>query len=192
MIAVVDFGSGNTRSVLRALGRVGADARLATRPEELAGVERVVFPGVGAAGSAVRSLQDSGLWDGVIEAARRKTPLLGICLGAQLLLDGSDEDGAPGLGLVAGRCRAFPAPDAGGPRVVPHIGWNAVELRGGHAADAYIDGILERDTPIFQFIKFALDLIHRTIAFRQGPPPTCHRDDNAHQFSKCQLGDDGR
>jgi len=137
VIAVVDFGSGNTRSVLRALGRVGADARLATRPEELAGVERVVFPGVGAAGSAVRSLQDSGLWDVVIEAARRNTPLLGICLGAQLLLDGSDEDGAPGLGLVAGRCRAFPAPEAGGPRVVPHIGWNAVELRGGHAADAY-------------------------------------------------------
>jgi glutamine amidotransferase len=53
------------------------------------------------------------------------------------MLDGSEEDAAPGLGLIAGRCRAFPGPDAGGPRIVPHVGWNAVELCDGHQADAY-------------------------------------------------------
>ena len=137
MIAVVDFGSGNTRSVLRALARVGADARLASRPDDLAGAERLVFPGVGAAGSAVTALRTSGLWDAVADAVRAGTPLLGICLGAQLMLDGSDEDDAPGLGLLAGHCRAFPLPGAGGPRIVPHVGWNAVDLAGGGRADAY-------------------------------------------------------
>ena len=137
MIGVVDFGSGNTRSVLRALTAVGAPARLMTRPEELPLAERLVLPGVGAAGSAVRALQASGLWDGVAEAASDGTPLLGICLGAQLMLGGSDEDDAPGLGLLPGRCRAFPAQADGGPRIVPHIGWNAVDLREDHRADAY-------------------------------------------------------
>lgn len=137
MIGVVDFGSGNTRSVLRALDAVGADAVLARQPADLADAERLVLPGVGAAGSAVRQLRSSGLWEAVIGAASAGTPMLGICLGAQLMLDGSDEDGADGMGLLAGRCRAFPAVADGGPRVVPHIGWNVVELAGGQRVDAY-------------------------------------------------------
>jgi len=137
LIAIVDFGSGNTRSVLRAFERIGSDARLVSGPGALGGAERLVLPGVGAAGSAVRSLKASGLWDAVAERARAGTPLLGICLGAQLLLDGSDEDDAPGLGLLRGRCRAFPAPENGGPRIVPHVGWNAVDLAAGERADAY-------------------------------------------------------
>ena len=96
-----------------------------------------MLPGVGAAGSAVTALRESGLWEAVGEGARDGTPLLGICLGAQLMLEGSDEDDAPGLGLLGGRCRAFPTPAAGGPRIVPHVGWNAVELNGGRRADAY-------------------------------------------------------
>jgi glutamine amidotransferase len=137
MIGVVDFGSGNTRSVLRALTAVGAGARLVRRPDELPECERLVLPGVGAAGSAARALADAGLWEPVGSLARDGTPLLGICLGAQLMLDGSDEDDAPGLGLLAGRCRAFPSPSRGGPRIVPHIGWNAIELPGDRRADAY-------------------------------------------------------
>lgn len=137
MIGVVDFGSGNTRSVLRALTAVGTDATLVCDPAQLAGFERLVLPGVGAAGSATAVLRQTGLWDAVGARARDGVPLLGICLGAQLLLDGSDEDDAPGLGLIAGRCRAFPAAAAGGPRIVPHVGWNAVELAGGRRADAY-------------------------------------------------------
>ncbi len=137
MIAVVDFGSGNTRSVLRALEAVGADAALARDPAQLTDAERVVFPGVGAAGSAVAALRESGLWEAVAERARAGTPTLGICLGAQLMLDGSDEDDAPGLGIIAGRCRAFPSVADGGPRIVPHVGWNSVDLASGQRADAY-------------------------------------------------------
>ena len=137
MIGVVDFGAGNTRSVLRALVAVGAPAILMRRPEELRRAERLVLPGVGAAGSAVRALEAAGLWDGLGAAVLDGRPLLGICLGAQLMLGGSDEDDAPGLGLLPGRCRAFPAEADGGPRIVPHVGWNAVELPDGRRADAY-------------------------------------------------------
>jgi glutamine amidotransferase len=135
MIGVIDFGAGNTRSVRRALAAVGAPAELVRRPGELRRAERLILPGVGAAGSAVRALRSGELWDEIRVVAMEGRPLLGICLGAQLMLDGSDEDQAPGLGLLPGRCRAFPA--VGGPRIVPHIGWNAVELAGGRRADAY-------------------------------------------------------
>ena len=137
MIAVVDYGAGNTRSVLRALAAVGADASLVATAEGLGAADRLVVPGVGAAPSAVQALMAHGLWEAVREWGVAGRPLLGVCLGAQLLLDGSDEGDAPGLGLVAGRCRAFPAPDAGGPRQVPHIGWNEVRLASGAAFDAY-------------------------------------------------------
>ena len=137
MIGVVDFGAGNTRSVLRAVARAGADAVLVRGPGDLARADRLILPGVGAAGSAVQALQASGLWDGVRQRASAGTPLLGICLGAQLMLEASEEDDAPGLGLLRGRCRAFPAPSDGGPRIVPHIGWNTVELRRGAPVDAY-------------------------------------------------------
>ena len=136
MIAVIDFGSGNTRSVLRALEAVGAEARLVASPEGVGAADRLVLPGVGAAPSAVEQLMARGLWEPVRDWGAAERPLLGLCLGAQLLLEGSDEGDAPGLGLVAGRCRAFPSADQGGPRQVPHIGWN--EIRTANATfDAY-------------------------------------------------------
>ena len=136
MIVVVDYGAGNTRSVLRALEAVGAEARLVSTPEALDAGDRVVVPGVGAAPSAVEALAAHGLWEPIRRWGASGRPLLGVCLGAQLLLDGSDEGDAPGLGLVPGRCRAFPAPADGGPRQVPHIGWNSVRTSGG-SFDAY-------------------------------------------------------
>ena len=136
MIAVVDFGAGNTRSVLRALEAVGAEARLVSSAEGLGDVERVVLPGVGAAPSAVAALLSRGLWEPLRAWGAEGRPLLGLCLGAQLLLAGSDEGDAPGLGLIPGRCRAFPPQDAGGPRQVPHTGWNEVRTRSA-AFDAY-------------------------------------------------------
>ena len=136
MIGVVDFGSGNTRSVLRALEAVGADAALVGTPEAITAADRLVLPGVGAAPSAVGALTARGLWEAVREWGVAGHPLLGVCLGAQLLLEGSDEGDAPGLGLVRGRCRAFPDASAGGPSRVPHIGWNEVRTERG-AFDAY-------------------------------------------------------
>lgn len=136
MIAVIDFGSGNTRSVLRALEAVGADTALVTTRHGLEAADRVVLPGVGAAPSAVEALAARGLWDAVRGWGAAGRPLLGVCLGAQLLLEGSDEGDAPGLGLLRGRCRAFPPPAAGGPSRVPHIGWNEVRTERG-AFDAY-------------------------------------------------------
>jgi glutamine amidotransferase len=136
-VAVVDYGAGNTRSVLRALAAVGADATLVATPEALSAADRVVVPGVGAAPSAVEALADRGLWEPIRDWGAAGRPLLGVCLGAQLLLEGSDEGDAPGLALVGGRCRAFPPAGAGGPRQVPHIGWNAVELSTGGSFDAY-------------------------------------------------------
>ena len=137
MIAIVDYGAGNTRSVLRAFAAVGVDARLVAGAEAMGAAERVVVPGVGAAPSAVDALMANGLWEPVRAWGRAGRPLLGVCLGAQLLLDGSDEGDAPGLGLVHGRCRAFPAPDLGGPRQVPHTGWSEVRPRHGGRFDAY-------------------------------------------------------
>jgi imidazole glycerol-phosphate synthase subunit HisH len=136
VIAIVDFGSGNTRSVLRGLAAVGADARLVATGEGIGAAERLVLPGVGAAPSAVEQLMARGLWEPLRTWGRDGRPLLGLCLGAQLLLDGSEEGDAPGLGLVSGRCRAFPAIADGGPRQVPHIGWNEVRTTAG-AFDAY-------------------------------------------------------
>ena len=136
MIAVVDFGSGNTRSVLRALDSIGAEARLVATPEGMGAADRLVLPGVGAAPSAVEELMSRGLWEPVRRWGSAERPLLGLCLGAQLLLDGSDEGDAPGLGLVSGRSRAFPPVAEGGPRQVPHTGWNEVRTASG-AFDAY-------------------------------------------------------
>jgi imidazole glycerol phosphate synthase glutamine amidotransferase subunit len=136
VIAVVDFGAGNTRSVLRALEAVGADARLVRTPDGLIDADRLVLPGVGAAGSAMAALRRQDLVGPMQEWVAAGRPFLGICLGAQLLLDVSEEDDASGLGLIAGMSRRFPAPAAGGPMRVPHIGWNRVELAGGRF-DAY-------------------------------------------------------
>ena len=136
MIAVVDFGAGNTRSVLRALEAIGVHARLVATPEGIGAADRIVLPGVGAAPSAVSALMTRGLWEPVRAWGVDERPLLGLCLGAQLLLNGSDEGDAPGLELIDGRSRAFPSAADGGPRQVPHIGWNEVRTASG-AFDAY-------------------------------------------------------
>lgn len=137
MIVVVDFGAGNTRSVLRALDSVGFAPRLARSPDELEGATRLVLPGVGAAPSAVDALRRRGLWEPLRAWGAAGRPLLGICLGAQLMLDESEEGPAEGLALIGGVCRAFPPADAGGPQIVPHIGWNEVALRSGERLEAY-------------------------------------------------------
>lgn len=122
MIAVLDYGIGNLRSAEKALQRVGADARLVTDPDIAVSADGVVLPGVGAFGACAGALRRSGLDDVVREAVRRDVPLLGICIGFQLLFEGSDEDpGADGLAICAGRVRALPATER-----LPQMQWNIV------------------------------------------------------------------
>jgi glutamine amidotransferase len=121
MIALIDYGIGNLRSVEKALAAVGADVRLTTDPAEILAADKVVLPGVGAFGDGMAGLHARGLIDVLKTIVVRETPLLGICLGMQLLFEGSDELGRfAGLGFLPGRVRRFPAGDL----KVPQTGWN--------------------------------------------------------------------
>ncbi len=136
MIAIVDYGAGNLTSVRNAFAALGAETVTTRDPAVVAAAERVVFPGVGAAGSAMANLSSSGLLEPVRAAAMSGRPFLGICLGMQILFSHSDEDGGVDcLGVFGGRVRRFP--DVPGFKV-PEIGWNAVEgLREGAAPECY-------------------------------------------------------
>jgi glutamine amidotransferase len=134
-IAVVDYGMGNLRSVAKALECVadGKPVVVTADPEVLAAAERIVVPGQGAMPDCMRELNERGLRQAVIDAAARK-PFLGICIGQQMLFDHSEEGDVPGLGILRGQVRRFPAdkmhlPD-GQKLKVPHMGWN--EVRQAH------------------------------------------------------------
>ena len=123
-VALVDYGMGNRRSVEKALEHVGATVARTADPEEIRAADAVVVPGVGAFPEAMRRLQASGLDEVIKERAEGGTPVLGICLGMQLLFERSVEhEGAQGLGLLPGEVTALEAPK------VPHIGWNRVAMR---------------------------------------------------------------
>jgi imidazole glycerol-phosphate synthase subunit HisH len=127
-IAVVDYGAGNLVSIEQGLTFVGAEVTIARRPDDLDGAEAVVVPGVGAAAPAMRRLARAGLVDPLLRWIALGRPYLGICLGLQLLFDGSDEDGAATFGVIRGRTVLLEnAP------TLPHIGWNQVELRREHS-----------------------------------------------------------
>ncbi len=133
-VAVVDYGMGNLRSVSQAVAHVAHDADdvsvvVTSNPEEVWAAERVVLPGQGAMRDCMRELNDSGLKEAVLHAAANK-PLMGVCVGMQMLLDHSEEQDTPGLGLIAGRVRRFGLegrrqPD-GSRYKVPQMGWNRV------------------------------------------------------------------
>ncbi len=124
-IAVVDYGMGNRRSVQKALEHVGASAAIARDHRELHAAEALVVPGVGAFPLAMANLRELGLAELIRERAQQGTPILGICLGMQLLFERSEELGSTeGLGLIAGEVSWL---DTGGLRI-PHIGWNEVRF----------------------------------------------------------------
>lgn len=129
-VTVVDYGVGNLLSVRRGLERCGASVAVTADPDKIYSARKVVLPGVGAFSNGMAELQRTGLDTIVQSLAARGVPLLGICLGMQLLLDESEEFGkTAGLGLVPGRVVPVPALSTGGlPQKVPHIGWSPLAL----------------------------------------------------------------
>ncbi len=130
MIAILDYDAGNLHSVLRGCEHVGARARILSDRNGLARADRLIIPGVGRAGSAVRAFQTRG-FDGLLhDALRAGTPILGICVGAQIILERSTEDQVRCLGLIPGESRSFQplSPDL----KVPHMGWNQVDIIRSH------------------------------------------------------------
>jgi len=132
-VAVVDYGMGNLRSVSQAVAHVARDSDVrvivTANPEEVFAADRVVLPGQGAMRDCMRELRDSGLRDAVLHAAAHK-PLFGVCVGMQMLLDHSEEQDTPGLGLIPGRVKRFQLADRlqpdGSRYKVPQMGWNRV------------------------------------------------------------------
>ncbi|MFY7863252.1 imidazole glycerol phosphate synthase subunit HisH [Roseateles sp.] len=138
-VAVVDYGMGNLRSVSQAVLHVaqdsGMDVVITANPDEVYAAERVVLPGQGAMRDCMRELRDSGLQEAVLHAAANK-PLMGVCVGMQMLLDHSEEQDTPGLGLIPGRVKRFQLegqiqPD-GSRYKVPQMGWNRVKQSLAH------------------------------------------------------------
>lgn len=135
VVTVLAYGAGNTASVQFALERLGATVRLTDSPAEVAEAERLILPGVGAAGYAMERLETLGLVEPIRAFSR---PLLGVCLGQQLLFERSQEGGVDLLGLIPGEVRAIePAPD----RTVPHMGWSRLtRTRDDPLTDGVADG----------------------------------------------------
>jgi glutamine amidotransferase len=126
-VAVLDYGLGNLRSVARALERAGARAVVSGDPEEVLRADALVLPGVGAFDACMATVRATGLEDAVREAAARRVPVFGVCLGMQVLFEGSEEGTAPGLGLLPGWVRRLRASVK-----VPHMGWNEVRWTADH------------------------------------------------------------
>lgn len=129
MLAIVDYAAGNQTSVARALKHLSIDCVITGQAEELAKADGIIFPGVGAAGQAMAHLRVTGLDMELKAAAARSQPLLGICLGCQILLESSEEDNTATLGIVPGCSRRFASnmrEEDGSPAPVPHMGWNGI------------------------------------------------------------------
>ncbi len=145
MIAIVDYKAGNLRSVELAVGKVGFACTVTHSREEILGSERIIFPGVGAAGKATADLAHLGLDEVLRYAFEARKPILGICLGAQIVLERSEENNAQCLALIEGSVKLFPQPlfSEDNERLkIPHMGWNGLHLRKKHPV---LEGIVPAD-----------------------------------------------
>ena len=127
MLVIIDYQAGNLRSVQRACQKVGMDADISSDPDYVRKADRIIFPGVGAAGSAMRSLRKNGVDEALKDVLREGKPVFGICLGLQISLEHSEENNQETLGIVPGRVRRFHL--ANRSLKVPHMGWNSVEIK---------------------------------------------------------------
>ena len=139
-LVVVDYESGNLRSVSRALESCGISPLVTGEPSELKDAGAAVLPGVGSGPAAMKALRQRGFVEPLRDFAASGRPFLGICLGLQLLLDWTDEEGgAPCLGIVPGTVRRLPESNGGPSLKIPHMGWNSVTLKCQHTAFSGID-----------------------------------------------------
>lgn len=173
-VAVIDYGMGNLLSVRRGLEHCGAVVNVTADPEAILAASRVVLPGVGAFADGMAELNRSGLDTVVREVAERGTPLLGICLGMQMLLDESQEFGVTkGLGLIPGEVVAIPSMgNDGRVQKIPHIGWNALVLPEGR--DGWENSLL-RDVKVGEAVYF----VHSFMASPRNP---------SHRVADCLYG----
>lgn len=142
MIAIVDYGAGNLTSVARAVSFLGFTPKVTADPDEIGTADRIIFPGVGAAGSAMAGMADKGIDFAMKKAFKKGTPMLGICVGCQIIMEKSQENDALCLGLIPGEVKAFPRKmktEEGWALKVPHMGWNGLDI--------------VQDHPLFQGIK---------------------------------------
>lgn len=138
MIAIIDYGRGNLYSVEKAFAQLGAEIIVTSDADRIASADKVVLPGVGAFGDCMENLHSYGLVEVIRHVVLRGTPFLGICLGLQLLFEGSEEDpGIYGLGIIPGMVKKIQAPGL----KIPHMGWNSLERR---AASPLLDGLPEK------------------------------------------------
>ncbi len=173
-VTVIDYGVGNLLSVSRALEHCGAKVTVTSDPRSILASGRVVLPGVGAFADGMRALQDKGLDAIVRQVAAAGTPLLGICLGMQMLLDKSEEFGiTDGLGLIPGHVVKIPAMTTkGAPLKIPHIGWNDLVLP--VQRDSWQGGLLADIEP-----GEAVYFVHSFMAVPASP---------AHRLADCNYG----
>ncbi len=140
MITLVDYKAGNLTSVRRALAHLGIPCQISADPEVVRRAEKIIFPGVGAAGAAMGVLRERGLDAALKEAFAAGTPILGICIGCQIILEHSEEDNAECLGLLAGKTVRFGRGAGWNPALlkIPHMGWNGVTVTRPHPLLAHI------------------------------------------------------
>ncbi len=130
MITIVDYKAGNITSVQRALNSLGVESKLTPDPEIIRRAEKVIFPGVGQAASAMKALRERGMDQALRDAFARGIPILGICLGAQIVLSRSEEGDTECLNILPGECKRFAFSDPA--LKIPHMGWNQVRVLRDH------------------------------------------------------------
>ena len=138
MITIINYGAGNLFSVEKAFSALGADVRVSSTASDILSADKIVLPGVGAFGDCMEQLNASGLIPAIREGGARGIPLLGICVGLQILFEGSEESsGVEGLGLLQGRVSRIDAPH----EKIPHMGWNALNIAENHREKGLFAGI---------------------------------------------------
>jgi imidazole glycerol-phosphate synthase subunit HisH len=174
-VTIIDYDVGNLLSVQRGLEHCGAKVTLTADPKQILAAKRVVLPGVGAFGNAMQTLERLGLVAVIRELAHRETPLLGICLGMQLLLEESEEFGnTAGLGLIPGRAVPVPAQTLDGElQKIPHIGWSALQQSEGASSGWH--GSMLQDNRTGDWAYF----VHSYMAAPSNP---------AHRIAECIYG----